>query len=609
MGRPTTWVFANGAFEAWSATAKLQTVSIGVTTAMLPEITVAQQLDTMLVFHNDLETKRIKHLAAANWQVDNAPFTYVFNYDYGGPVGGGSYTNGVSAVWKLQFIGCTDGSTTFILTISGEDTTSIIFDASTTDLATDIAAKMAGLASISPGFSVQNIGGGEISITFAGAGNEGDGWAISARVVNKADAAILATKTTVGVPPGEPVFSADRGWPSCGAFYAQRLLIGGFKSLPNAWAFSRLGEYYNFDERFSEADGPALIPMDVPGGERIERIIGSRNLLILTSGAEYWLAERKLSRTEAPNHVQSSTNGTRAGVPVVENEGAAIYVQRSGGVLGEFRYTDVEGNYVSTDISLLASHLVDDVIDQAVKKATKSTNGNRDLLVQSDGAGRLVTILREQEVTGFARLTTDGDIKAVAVNGRNELSLIVERDDGRRLERLDEDYLLDQATAFANSPASKTVSGLSRFNGKSIWVVADDEIFGPYTVSGGAVELPVAVSAGYAGTWAAPRVTTLPPPRDIGPNTVLKRKARIHSVQISVIDTTSIAVAGPDGILRDIDLLRYGATADLPELQAAFTGTFTVRGLTGFRDEPTITIGQVRPGRLTVRSITIEAAL
>ena len=606
-------VFDNGHFEAWDATTKLQTVDIDVTTAMLPEITDAQQLDTMLIFHNDLETPRIKHIAANDWEVDAAPFEEVFNYDYGGPIGGGSYTNGVPAVWELEFVGL-DASSVYVITISQQDTVALDFNS--TDMTANAAliqAAILDLPNVETGITVASSSGGasgrKAKITFGGTNNTGDGWAVSGRVINKADAAILAFKDTPGVAPGEPVFSDDRGWPSCGTFYGQRLLMGGFKSLPNAWCFSKLGDYFNFDERFTEANGPALIPMDVPGGERIERLVPSRNLLIFTSAAEYWLAERKLSRTEAPNHVQSSTNGTRSGVPIVENEGAAIYVQKSGGVMGEFRYTDVEGNYVSTDISLLASHLVDGVRDQALRKATKSTNGNRDFVVQDDGLARLITILREQEVTAFSRVTTAGDFIATAVNARNELSVIVERADGRRLERLDDDLLLDQATFFTNDPASTTVSGLSRFNGADIWVVADNSVFGPYTVSGGSVELPVAVSSGYAGTWAAPRVTTLPPPRDIGPNTVLKRRARIHSVHISVIDTTSIALAVNSGPLREIDLVRYGQPADVPELLAGYTGTIEVRGLTGFADEPSVTIGQTRPGRMTVRSITVEAAL
>lgn len=606
-------IFSNSSFEAWSATAKLQTVSFGATTAMLPDMTTAQQLDTMLVFHNDLQTKRIKHLGPSNWQVDNAPFENIFNYDYGGPIGGGSYSNGVAAVWQLEFVGLTSGATAFTLNISGQETVSILYVNDMTQVATLVQNAILSLPNVEPGVTAASESGGasgtKVNITFSGAGNEGDGWAVSGVVTNKSDAAVLANKTTVGVAPGEPLMSADRGWPHCGAFYAQRLLLGGFKSLPNAWCFSKLGDFYNFDERFTEANGPALVPMDIAGGERIERIFGSRNLLFFTTRAEYWLAERKLSRTEAPNHVLSSTNGTKRGTPIVENEGAAIYIQKSGGVLGEFRYTDVEGNYVSTDMSLLASHLVTDVIDQAVRKASKSTSGNRNALVLENGEARLITILREQEVTAFTRMTTDGDFKAAVVNGRNEMGFIVEREDGRRFERLDEDYLLDQVTTFANAPASASVSGLSRFNGQSVWVVADNNVFGPYTVSGGALTLPVAVEAGYVGTWSPPKVTTLPPPRDVGPNTVLKRKGRIHSVKISVIDTTSIAVAANDGPLRDIDLLRYGALADQDELNAGYTGTLTVRGLTGFRDEPTITISQTRPGRLTVRSITIEAAL
>lgn len=608
-------VFRPGEFEAWGVSAKLDTVAIsGVTSGMLPEITVAQQLDTMLLFHPDLQSKRVKHLAADDWQVDNAPFDNVFNHDYGGPVGGGVYTNGVPAEWEIEFVGLeASPASVFVLTVSGQDTVSLSYVTDMTALATAIEDAILDLPNVAAGLTAVSSSGGaggtKITITFDGDDNAGDGWAVSGRVINKADAAILAFKRVPGVAPGEPVMSADRGWPGCGTFYAQRLLIGGFKSLPNAWAFSVVADYYNFDERFTEANGPALIPMDTSGGERVERIVSGRNVQVFTSLGEYWLAERKLSRTEAPNHVLSSTNGSARGAPIVDNEGSALYVHSQRGVLSEFRYTDLEGNFVSTNISLLASHLIEDVRDIAVQRATGSTDGNLLMLVLGSGEGRLCTVLREQEVTAFTRLTTAGQIKAVAVNGRNETMAIVQREGGRRLERLERDLLLDQAHVFANDPASATIGGLSRLNGQSVWAVADGHVFGPFTVADGAIELPIAVAAGHVGTWAPPLVETLPPPRDIGPNTVLQRKARIHSVQISVQDTTSLAVGVNGGPLRDIDLRRHGALADVPELDASLTGLVTVRGLRGFHDEPTITIGQVRPGRLTVRSVTVEAAL
>lgn len=601
-------VFSPLACAIWGASTQLDTVVTGINTNMLAEFTVAQQLDTMLLFHENLEPQRIKILAPDDWRVDTAPLTGIPTYDYGGV-----YTNGVPAVWQLEFVGLQAAASVFYLTVSNQKTVSIEFDSDMLALAAAIQSAIADLPNVAAGVTVVSdsggAGGNKINITFAGSGNEGDGWAVSGEVINKADAAILSFKTTPGVEPGEPLISADRGWPHCGCFYAQRLLLGGFKSLPNAWLMSKIGDYYNFDQRFTEANGPALIPMDVPGGERIERIVAGRNLLIFTTKAEYWLAERELSKTKAPNHVQSSRNGTRRGVPIVENEGAALYVHSNGRVLGEFRYTDVEGNFVSSDISLLAPHLMTGAKDQALRRSTGTTSGNLDALIMDDGAARLVTILREQEVTAFGRMVTAGTAIAVGVNGRNEMSWLVQRPDARRLERFEPGLLLDAAVSFAYGSPTATVAGLSRFNGREVWAIGDDEVFGPFTVSAGVIGLPVAVSAVTVGTWSPPVVTTLPLPRTVGPNVVLKRRARIHSVHLSLLDTTSIAISVNGRAARDVDLLRYGAQADVPELQAAFTGDVKLRGFTGYRDDPYVAITQVRPGRMTVRSITVEAAL
>ncbi|CAN7376492.1 hypothetical protein LJR231_002265 [Phyllobacterium sp. LjRoot231] len=605
-------VFSPNNAQVWSATTYLfDIIGIGLTATMLPEFTVAQQLDTMLLFHNDLETRRIKHLGPTNWAVDNAPFTGVPNYDYGGV-----YTNGVPAVWELEFVGLsfTPGAeSVFTLTVSGQETVSIEYGSDMLILAARVQAAVLDLPNTAAGITVLSSSGDatgkKILITFGGANNSGDGWAISARVINKADAAVLALKITPGVAPGEPLFSAARGYAHCGVFYGQRLLIGGFKSLPNAWMMSKVSEYFNYDDRFTEANGPALIPMDVPGGERIERLVSSRSLLVFTTKAEYWIAERALSKTQAPNHVQSSRNGTRRGVPVIENEGAAIFCHANGGVLGETRYTDVEGNFVSTDISLLASHLIRDVRHLAVRRATISTDGNIVGVVTGPGEARLATILREQDVTAFARMTTDGLFRAVSVNGRNEMSWLVDRPAGRQLERSEDGLLLDEAIDFSYGTPQTFVSGLEIFNGRTVWCIGDRNVFGPFVVSGGVISLPRAISFATVGTWKPPIVETLPPPRTIGPNLVMKRKARIHSVQLSVLDTTSIAIAVNGKPLKDLNLVRYGALADVPELDAPFTGTIPIRGLTGYVDEPTVTISQIRPGRFTVRSITIEAAL
>lgn len=608
-------VFSTGSFQVWGEGALLATVAVAAITAdMLPEFTVAQQLDTLLIFHIDLKTQRVKHIDADEWEVDDAPFENVPLHDYGG-----EYDNGVPAEWTLQFVGLEEGEEPgtqplgkFAINVSGSETLAITFDPTEppnmSALADLVEAAILELPNIGPGLTV-TVDGDDLVITFDGEDNIGDGWHVSGRVLNRSDAAVVASKTVVGILPGEPLISTDRGWPQCGLFFQQRLLMGGFRSLPNAWIMSATGDYYNFDDRLTAATGPALIPLDVPGGERLEHIKDGRNLQFFSNRREYWLAERALSRTTAPNHVMSSSYGTRRGVAVVENEGASIFVHATGSVAGEFRYTDVEGNYQSLTITLLAPHLTKDIIGQAVKKADHATAGNQLFMVQSDGQARAATILREQEVMAFGRLSSrQGVFKSVAVNARNEAGFVVERPAGRRLERLEAGLLVDEATDFAFDPPSTTITGLGRFNTREVWCLADGHVFGPFTVSGAQIVLPIAVAAATVGTWLPPLASTLPLPRTIGPNITLRRKARIHSIIVSVVDTTSIALAVNGKALQDVDLRRYGMQANVPELNQGFTGEVVLRGQRGWKFDPYVTVGQVRPGRLTVKSITREAA-
>lgn len=598
-------VFKPGSLQVWNAAGPVLTRSIDINANQLKTMTSAQQLDTMIVFHKNLRPQRIRIFAEDDWQVDDAPLRNLPRYDYGE-----SYSNGTPARWQLEFRGLEDGVSTFNITVSGHTTSSITFDADETAMAAEIKTKLLELPNIASGIDTTTVGE-KVTIIFDGAGNTGDGWAVSATVINKADAAVLSSKNVIGIEPGEPVISASRGWPRCGVFYQQRLLIGGFKSLPNAWMASQTGKYFNFDMRFTEADGPFLVPMDVGGGEAIVTMFANLNLLIFTTEAEYWLAERALSKTEAPNHVQASRNGSKEGVGVVDNEGAALFCHENGNVLGELRYTDVDGNFIATDVSLLAPHLIRDIVDTATQNAKDSNAGNVLVTVSADGTARLATLLREQEVTAFGRMTTDGLVISATCNGSNQLAFITERNGSRKFERMEPGLLLDEAETRTITEATDTLTGFARFNGRDVWAIVDGDVFGPLTVADATLTLPIeAEEEVTVGTWRPPVVTTLPPNREVGPNVILRRRARIHTVHISLIDTTSVAISVNGGPAKDIDLHRYGlALADVPELEQGFTGVIKVTGLRGFADEPNVTITQVRPGRMTVRSLTIEAQL
>lgn len=614
--------------EVWGESGKLHQFAHVYSAAQVAEVLYAQDLDTLLLFHEDVAPWRVLHGGATTWTTDTAPLADIPNYDYGG-----TYTNGVASEFELDFIGFNEGDApywdniVFTLTVNGQETTGIrgVSTAPTTGtapnmttIASRIQAAILALPNVQPGITcavVTSTGPYRVKIVFGGDDNLGDVWAVSGRVVNKADAAVLTNKTVVGVSPGEPIISAARGWPRCGAFYQQRLLLGGFKGLPNAWMASISGRYFDFDARLATADGSFVIPLNIPGGERIENIVNNQFLLVMTSERNYWVAGSTggLSKTSPPKHVPASDHGVAAHVPVSDNEGAAVYVHKSGDFIGEMRYTDIDGNYTAVDLSLLGYHLVSDVRDIAVKRKQGNQSANMAALVNGDGTLRGIYLLREQELTGFTRLSTPGLVKACAVNNRNDLTLVVERARGtataRTVERQEAGLLLDGAVDFSFADPICEVSGLAMHEGQEVWALADGHVLGPLVVQGGGVTLEIAARAVTVGRWQPPKAETLPLSRMVGPEIWLQKKGRIHTVQIFVEDTTSLAIGCNGGKVFDVDLRRYGQAPDVPELQAGVTGLIKVSGFAGFVDEPTCVITQVRPGRLTVKSVVLEAAM
>ncbi|MCJ8143814.1 hypothetical protein MKI84_12895 [Ancylobacter sp. A5.8] len=613
-------IASDGVFSIWQGPTLMSQVGNDYSSAMLGELVMAQQLDTAILTHPLRPPRRLLHYGPSSWVLDDVPLNGIPLFDYGA-----AYTNGVSAEWDIELIGFREGddpkneSVIFTLTVTGSETASLRLagppDAPHATLtAHAIRDAILELPNMSAGVGVGVIDAGldRYRVYFGGAANAGDAWAVSGRVVNKADAAVVCVKRVAGVAPGEPIISYVRGWPRCAVFYQQRLMLGGLVSQPNTYMVSRTGDYFNFDERNDTAAGAFRVPMDIPGGEIIRRMVAARDLLILTNSAEYSIADREFSKTKPPVHVEASRNGLR-GNGVAENEGAVLFAFARGGGVGEMRWTDVSGNYATGDLGLLAPHLVANVADLAVRGKTGSQQGNRIALVRDDHRLVLGTLLREQEVTAFSRVGSEGDFISVACNWRNELKVIVQRpliNGMRSLESFEEGLLLDDAQSFTISPPTSLIAPLDHGDGTILWVIGDGDVFGPLTVSGGAVTLPRPVSNVTYGRWIPPWISTLPLSREVGPKTVVTGFGRIHTVHLNLEDTTSVAISVNGGPVRDVDLFRaVDISAGAPELSQGFTGQRTIRDLRGWRSDPYVTITQLRPGRLTLKSITVEAAL
>ena len=173
--------------------------------------------------------------------------------------------------------------------------------------------------------------------------------------------------------------------------------------------------------------------------------------------------------------------------------------------------------------------------------------------------------------------------------------------------RVEDGIFLDGAVSFTFGTPQTAIAGLSMHEGATVWAMADAYVEGPYVVSGGAITLANASTNVTVGRWTAPVAQTLPLVRDVGPHTVLKRPARVHSLMLDVIGTTSVAV-GANGLpAKDVALYKAGGPTDAP--LAPVTDLLQITGLKGFDYAGMVTITQTRPGALTVRDIVVSARI
>ena len=629
-------VFTDQNIEIYSASGRVASApttitGASLTGALIPAMKNAQQLDTMLIVHQQVPPLRLYREGADNeWDLNLAPFVHVPNYDYGA-----GYSNGVAAQWQISFFGFDSSTNTnfplptggvhYNIAVNGVKTVALQQPAgSYTGTAAAIQAAILALPGVGAGVTVSLTSGGAggtppvFTITFGGAANAGNGWAVSGTPIDKGDAAITAANIVTGVIGGEPIMSAARGWPGAVCFYQQRTILAGFAGVPNAFLASETGNYYELNTQLTASSAPMLIPLDADGAATIVDVHAGRTLDFFTDAGEYWLAGGALDATTTPVIVRATTNGISPTVDAFENEGKTIYAAKAGGTLFEFVFNYSEQNYDSNNISVQSSSVVQNVIDGAMRRLTGSTDVNELYCVRADGQAFMLNLLRQQDIVSFARRVTDGSFLCVNVNDRFEVTFGVSRlvngQSVQFIERATEGVYLDAQQSVSVTAGQSVVSGLSTLAGATtVYAIVDNYPQGPFTVSaGGALTLGFAAQANGSaliGRWTPPNVATLPQPRDVAPRTVVRRPCRVHTVRATVVATSNIAIGANGDGPYNVDLLPWGSPTDTPFLISPYTGPIVAEGLQGFTEDGIVTLTQLLPGPMSVTGVTVEVDL
>lgn len=609
-------VFSHKHVDVWREGVFVGCAPTEVPSVRVREMVEVQQLDLMLLYLDEMPTGRLFRSGADHeWDSRRQEFDNVPMVNYGD-----DYVR-TADIWQVVLRHPGEGAPGLALTwsVNDEDTISLVIPSGPdwAQYVIDIKEAIEGLPSVAPGITVTSAGAGSnaraFTIEFTGDGNLGVPFSVYARVVNSVNAGASSLQLGKADAGGEPLFSEARGFASCGRFYQERLFSGGFQSRRGAVLASPSGDFFSGNIEIEAASGGILVQLSTRGAERIVRFAESKHLVIFTSDAEYYVSDRRISREQPVNIVESTRQGIAPDVPVVEAEEGLFFVSRNRSVIYSHIYDDIDQGYRSEPISLLASHLIRGVRGAAMQRAEENNDAGRYILVRDDGMVIVGVIIRAQEVVGFNRWVTDGSVQDVVVDGANRVWMIVERAvNGTmvlRLERWDDDVLVDGA--IERIVDGDHVTGLDLHEGAEVYAQCECDgeewIFGPFTVSDGAITLPRPVQKAMVGRWVAPSVKTLPPPRDIAENVVMQRRARVHGVISSVIDTTSLAIAANGGKPQDLPFLRAGMPLDRPA--PGYTGSIRIDGLLGYSDDGEVEVTQLRPGRLQVSGLVVQVKI
>lgn len=623
-------VFTPSNVEVYLGFQRMASIPLFLTADQIRTFKWVQELATMFITHQAFQPVVLQRQGSdIEWNVTDGVFPYIPNYDFGDTV----YTNFTPAQWEISFINfdtqlgtgtppLPPGGVHYVLSVNGVGAAQIQ-QPPANYVGTDVAIRNALLTipGVSPGVTVVQTqtspNNTTYLITFGGAANQGDGWAVSGVAIDKADAAIVSAKAQVGVPGGEPIMSNARGWPGACGIYQQRLILAGFASVPLGVLWSETGNVYGFDTRLTGATAPFYMVLDGQGDETIVSVHLGRTLNFFTTYGEWWTQPGAISAVEPPVAVYSSSNGISPYADPVESEGYTTFVHASGSVILNYAFEWQIQNYASQPQSLSASSLVQNILDNALQRATGPTDINRHHLIRADGVAVTRATARYQDINAFTERWTDGTFIAVDVNARAEANFITARwVNGVRVKFLEKavpGLWLDCAESVNVVAGQATISGLADYVGATVWAIVDGYVQGPFTVGAGAsiaLAFPALASGtAWVGRWTPPVVTTLPLPRDIGPRTVLRRPARAHTVRLNLYNSMNVAVGANGSGPYEVPLYRFGGLADTPASAQPYTGWAVCEGIPGFDDDCQVTITQTRPGALTVTGVTIEADL
>ena len=360
-------------------------------------------------------------------------------------------------------------------------------------------------------------------------------------------------------------FEGSGNYPSQVFFHQQRLGFAATANRPITIWLSRTGDFESMASSVPPKDDDAIeVTLAATQANRIVWLQPDRNALAFGTEGSEWTLQSSEGVVLTPSTVSfqlQTTNGGEGTVSALSVGGGVLYVQRGSGAVREFAYNYSADKYLGQDLTILARHIIKDrdITAWAYQQEQYSTLW----CVLSDGTFAGLTYMKEQDVIGWHRHTTDGSILDVAVipgTPDDQVWFLVRRPSGVFVERLesffdsdnlDDAFFLDSALHYSGE-AADTFSGLGHLAGRTVQVFADGGTIDGLTVSaGGELKLKSPAKSVHIGLPYTSRVIPNLPEVQTQQGWTLMHNRKISAVRVRTYRSMSF-LAGIAGNLSPI---------------------------------------------------------
>lgn|SRR5574341_16558 len=404
------------------------------------------------------------------------------------------------------------------------------------------------------------------------------------------------------------VWSTTTGFPRCGTFFEDRLVLAGAASYPQRLDGSRTGRYANFSPSATDgtvaADNAIAYTLNSSDVNAIRWLAANeKGLLAGTARGEWQIRPSALGEALTPTNIAgkpSTTHGSEFIAPVVAGK-AVLFVQRAATKLREMAYVFEADGFRSPDMTLLAEHISRPAIEElAYQEQPQAIVWSK----RSDGVLLGFTYQRDQDVVGWHRHELGGFsdslktlipvVESLAVvpspdTTRDELYMVVQRfingASRRYIELLskfwedgdlqEDAFHVDSGWTEVSSPADNTVTGLWHLEGETISIIADGSQHPDKVVTNGIITLDYAASIVSLGYSFDSDAVTLPPEGGASEGSSQGKTKHIPRVGFWLFDTLGLRYGPSFSKLATVVFRQWGDMMGEPV--PLFTGIFRGR--------------------------------